>query len=60
MTREKSEDEKIRKACLLEGCGEDMYCFGGDIKGLCIEAIAQYNELKRKELLEKMSNLTQI
>ena len=38
-------------ACTLEGCDENMHCFGGH-SGLCVEAIAQYNELRKKELME--------
>ena len=45
-------DELVCKACALEGCDKGMHCFG-DIKGLCIEAKARYNELKKEELLKE-------
>ena len=45
-------DMLARKVCKLEGCYEGMPCFGGSGKGMCIEAIARYNELRKKELLE--------
>ena len=37
-------------ACTLEGCDENMHCL--ENTGLCVEAIAQYNELRKKKLME--------
>ena len=48
--------ELLCKACALEGCDKGMPCFGGGDTGLCIEAIAQLNELRRKELLAEEGN----
>ena len=47
-------DELTCKACALEGCDAGMPCFGGDVGGLCNEAIARYNELRKKKLLEEV------
>ena len=44
----------VCKACALEGCNKSMHCFGGSAKGLCVEAIARYNGLRKKELEEEM------
>ena len=49
-------NELICEACTLEGCDEGMHCFGVAPKGLCVEAIAQYNELRKKELLAGRAN----
>lgn len=49
-------NELICEACALEGCDEGMHCFGEDAKGLCVEAIAQYNGLRKKELLAGRAN----
>lgn len=45
------------KACTQLGCDKDLFCFGGrgTAKGLCIEAITRYNELRRAELREEAS-----
>ena len=43
-------DELMWKVCALEGCDEGMPCFGGGGNGLCVEAIARYNELRKREL----------
>ena len=48
-------DELVCKACALEGCDKGMPCFGGSNTGLCVEAIAMYNELREKELLSEAS-----
>ena len=53
MGKQKLIGELACKACALEGCDGGMPCFGGDAKGLCVEAIARYNELREKELLEE-------
>ena len=64
MDKEKAERGKAQsngldrltcKACTLEGCDKGMPCFGGGNTGLCVEAITQYNELRKKELLEEAS-----
>ena len=57
--REKAQSDGLErltcKACALEGCDKSMPCFGGGNTGLCVEAIARYNELREKELLEEAS-----
>ena len=46
----------IERACLREGCDSGMRCFGGDnMKGLCIEVIRTYNDMRRKELEKEES-----
>lgn len=47
-------DELVRKACALEGCNKGVPCFGGSVKGLCVEGIARYNELRKRELEEEI------
>lgn len=45
-----------RRACVLEGCSaETSSCFGGEGVGLCVEAIAKYNELRKMELRKERS-----
>ena len=53
-TQDNEMDELVCKACALEGCDKGMHCFGGSVNGLCVEAIARYNELKKKQLLEEV------
>ena len=48
--KEEPMDALVCKACALEGCNKEMHCFGGSVNGLCVEAIARYNELRKKEL----------
>jgi len=47
--------ELMDRACLREGCDRGMPCFGGKDpeRGICIEAIAAYNALRKRELIKE-------
>jgi hypothetical protein len=48
--------ELAEEVCAELGCSRDLFCFGGKgtAKGLCIEAVTLYNELRREKLRAKV------